>query len=82
MSKTIRLTAPSGLSAANWNGQRYDVVDGVIEVPAEAHDELTRPIHGFTRYVEGARGSDSVATIPAGQSIAPPLEFQKPRKRA
>ena len=44
----VLLKAPPGCNGANWNGQYYEVVAGLLEVPSAAIPELTRPIHGFT----------------------------------
>ena len=44
----VLLKAPPGCNGAAWGGNWYECVAGLLEVPAAAVPELTRPIHGFT----------------------------------
>lgn len=41
----IQLAAPDGVDSASWNGNEYQVEDGLVSVPREAIDDLAP--HGF-----------------------------------
>ena len=53
----ILLKAPDGVAGASWGGNWYEVVAGLLEGPAAAVPELTRPIHGFV-VEQDARAAD------------------------
>ena len=36
----IRLVAPEGVTSASFDGQQFDAIDGVVEVPAAAALQL------------------------------------------
>ena len=60
----VLLKAPPGCAGASWNGQWFESLDGLVEVPAMAVAELTRSIHGFT--VEGPTGAGPLRDHPRG----------------
>jgi hypothetical protein len=43
----VRLKAPDGTSAIGYEGQEFEIVDGLVDVPAEAAEAFIRG-HGFT----------------------------------
>lgn len=40
------LNAPKGATSCSWGGNEYEVVEGLVEVPAEAVHDLQA--HGYT----------------------------------
>ena len=59
----VLLRAPAGCNGASWNGNWYECLDGLIEVPASAVNDLTRPIHGFVLEPEKAEPTQSYGDV-------------------
>lgn len=46
----VKMQAPAGTTSIGARGEQVDVVDGVVEIPADLAEELKS--HGFTLYAE------------------------------
>jgi hypothetical protein len=64
------LKAPTGCGSVSFGGQEYPVVEGLVEVPAEAAAVLLEPGWGF----------EAAAEIPPGPPLAKGGEEAAPSK--
>jgi hypothetical protein len=67
----VKLQGPKETNSISLGGQTFEVIDGIIEVPAELAHFLTA--HGFFPYKEPAR--------PAAPATPPPVMPSSTRKR-
>lgn len=66
--KTFRLLAPTGCDECNSESRRYPVKDGVVDVPAEMVEPLTR-VAGFV-LIGPTPDPEPVITPPSAEFIA------------
>lgn len=80
----IVLSAPEGATSLSFAGTSYEVVNGLVTLPAEAHAALADlRAHGFAPYSAPA---DTAPATPAGSGAgddpAPASTTPAPKKRA
>jgi hypothetical protein len=68
----IKLIAPEGATSLSFESTEYEVVDGAVEVPAAAVEELIGA-HGYA-HPESAPVADTGEKTPKGDTSVPPSD--------